>query len=141
MTAYFTDLLLASMFGGMLIFSLLFAPLVFTKLPGAVAGRFIRAVFPWYYLWVLGFGALSTLALCIAGAGGLSIGLAAAIAVAAALARWPLMRRINALRDRQLAGDSAAGRGFDWLHRLSVAINLVQLLAAAALIGIVGHRF
>jgi hypothetical protein len=38
-----------------------------------------------------------------------------------------LVPKINALRDRQLAGDEAAGRAFDRAHRLSVGVNFVQL--------------
>lgn len=131
-----TQLLLAAMFGGMLIFSLLFAPLVFTKLAPETAGRFIRAVFPWYYAWVLLFSALAAGALWLLGAGTAQVALAAAIAAGAVVSRWPLMSHINALRDRQLAGDAAAGRSFDRMHRLSVVINLAQLVAAAALVGL-----
>ena len=137
MTTAITQLLLAAMFGGMLIFSVMFAPLVFTQLPAAVAGRFIRAVFPWYYLWVALLAAVSAAVLYATHASAVSTGLAAAIAVTAAVARWPLMTRINRLRDRQLAGEASAGRVFDLLHRLSVTINLAQLVAAAALIWIV----
>ena len=36
--------------GAMLFFSGVMAPLIFTKLEADVAGRFIRQVFPWYYL-------------------------------------------------------------------------------------------
>ena len=36
----------------MIFFSFVMAPLIFTKLEGEVAGRFIRAVFPWYYLFL-----------------------------------------------------------------------------------------
>ncbi|MEO1724759.1 MAG: hypothetical protein AAFR84_20475, partial [Pseudomonadota bacterium] len=46
--------------------------------------------------------------------------------------REVLMPRINSLRDRQLAGDQAAGRSFDRLHKASVVINLIQMIAAGA---------
>lgn len=36
--------------GAMLFFSCVMVPLIFTKLDADVAGRFIRQVFPWYYL-------------------------------------------------------------------------------------------
>lgn len=137
MTTAITQLVLAAMFGGMLIFSVLFAPLVFTQLPPAEAGRFIRAVFPWYYLWVSLLAAIAAAVLWAAHATPLVVSIAAAIAVTAVLARWPLMTRINRLRDRQLAGEAGAGRPFALLHRLSVAINLAQLVGAAALIWMV----
>ena len=137
MSSVLAQWLLAALFGGMLIFSLLFAPLVFTQLPAETAGPFIRKVFPWYYLWVLTFALLAAIALYAAGHGGWPVALTAAIAVAAACARWPLMQRINALRDRHLAGDAAAGRSFDRLHRLSVVVNLAQMLTAAWVIWLV----
>jgi len=43
-----TGLSLALTFGGMIFFSAVMAPLVFTKLPFETAGAFIRQVFPWY---------------------------------------------------------------------------------------------
>jgi len=127
-------LLLAALLGGMLLFSALLAPLVFTQLPAEVAGRFIRAVFPWYYLWVAGFAALAAAGLAVDGRGAQAIGLAVAVALSAAWTRWRLMPSINALRDRQLAGDAAAGQAFERRHRLSVAINALQLLAAGWLV-------
>lgn len=141
MSTVLAQLLLAALFGGMLIFSTLFTPLVFTQLPTEAAGPFIRKVFAWYYLWVLGFAGLAAITLYAAGHGGWPVGLAVAIAVLAAVARWPLMRHINALRDRRLAGDEAAGRGFDRMHRMSVVINMAQMLAAAVAIGLVAGGY
>jgi hypothetical protein len=125
---------LAALFGGMLAFSAMFAPLVFMKLPAETAGRFVRAIFPWYYLYVLLLGAVAATALAVATERGGAALLAALIAAGAAYARWGLMPAINALRDRQLQGDRSAARGFELRHRLSVAINAVQLLAAGYLL-------
>ena len=52
------------------------------------------------------------------------------IALGAVVARQVLMPRINGHRDRMLRGDAEAEAGFNRLHRLSVWINAVQLLAA-----------
>jgi len=46
--------------------------------------------------------------------------------------QW-LLPRINAARDAQLAGDTEAGRRFDRDHKLSVGINLLQLVLLAAI--------
>lgn len=46
-------LLVSTLFGGMMLYSFGFAPMVFSALPAEAAGRFIRAVFPWYYLFVI----------------------------------------------------------------------------------------
>lgn len=121
-------LALALAFGGMTFFSAVAAPLVFTKLAPADAGRFIREVFPWYYLYG---GVLSVVAaVSLALAGQTAAALAAAIAGAGfAFARQVLMPQINQARD---GGRQAR---FNRLHRLSVSINLAQwLLIGAALI-------
>ena len=54
----------ASLFGSMLFFSCIVAPLVFVELEAATAGRFIRRLFPWYYAVVGGLALLS--AVCMA---------------------------------------------------------------------------
>lgn len=122
---------LALLLGGMSFFAAVVAPLVFTRL-GASAGPFIRQVFPVYYVWVLGCSAAAAVAL-------LSIdGLAAALmAGSAALTLWlrqVLMPTINRLSDAAQAGDGDAKRRFDWMHRLSVAANLGQMLVAGVVL-------
>jgi hypothetical protein len=47
--------------------------------------------------------------------------------------QW-LLPRINAARDAQLAGAETAGRRFDRDHKLSVVINIVQLLVLVAML-------
>jgi len=123
-----TLLALAALFGGMLAFTGMFAPLVFIKLPPATAGSFIRAIFPWYYLYVLLLSALG--AVGIAATHGLvhEVVLMGLVAVGAIYARWGLIPAINRLRDRELAGDPAAASRFKQRHRLSVIINGAQLV-------------
>lgn len=121
----------ATLFGGMVCFSFLFAPLVFAKLPEATAGAFIRGVFPWYYLAVAALGAVAAAALWpLAPVLGW---VAAAVALGAVLARQVAMPAINRARDRELAGDGTAKRRFALLHGGTVVLNLVQI---AALLGI-----
>lgn len=118
---------IALLLGGMVFFSFVFSPLVFVKLPAPTAGPFIRQVFPWYFLVVAVLFVLAALLTLAAP------GLAALMALMGALGfanRQALMPRINALRDRHLAGDAIAKRGFDRLHYASVAINALQILAA-----------
>lgn len=114
------------LFGGMALYSFGFAPMVFSALPGEVAGRLLRRAFPHYYLFVL--GASLAAALFLAGFDAISAGLMAGSAAVAALARQILMPAINAARD---AGDK---RRFDRLHGLSVALNMAQLAAATAVL-------
>jgi len=125
---------LATLFGGMVAFSALFAPLVFTQLPMEMAATFIRATFPRYYVFILIAAVAATGGLALAGLAPTFTLIAAVIALAAVHARWVLMPKINALRDAELAGDAAAGRGFKLRHRISVIVNLVQLVLAGYLL-------
>ena len=128
-------LLVSTLFGGMMLYSFGFAPMVFSALPAEDAGRFIRAAFPWYYLFVIvtaGIGGAILLRL-----NSRSGALALAIAVIAIFARQVLMPRINIARDMQLKGIGEAKRRFSRLHGFSVALNFAQLIAA----GYVLYRF
>lgn len=119
----------ALLLGGMVYFAVVFAPLVFRHLPGEAAGGFIRRVFPVYYLVSLMLAALAgVFALPVRPTEGAILLL---VAAGFAFARQVLMPRINALRDLELAGEAAAGAQFVRLHRISVAINMMQMLAAA----------
>lgn len=124
---------LATLFGGMVTFSFLFAPLVFAKLPAELAGSFIRGFFPWYYLFVIVVGALAALALI--GAAPWMGAVAAAVAVGGVIARQVLMPAINRARDRELAGDTGASGRFKLLHGASVVLNLVQMVALGLVLG------
>ena len=117
----------AILLGAMLFFAAVVAPLVFTSLDAATAGRFIRRMFPWYYLVIFVLASFATLFL-LSGAPD-NGAIMALVAAGAALSRQVLMPRINRLRDEQLAGDTEAGPRFDRLHRLSVWINSAQILA------------
>ncbi len=117
----------AALVGSMMFFAIVVAPVVFKTLPSETAGRFLRAMFPRYYTW----GVVVSL-----------VGLVAAfwvdvvpmiiIAVVASLflyAKNLLMPKINASRDAGLAGDPGAKRRFSQLHRRSVLINGLQIIA------------
>ena len=122
----------AAVFGGMLFFAFVMAPLIFTKLPGEVAARFIRQVFPVYYL---AMGAASALAALLAALGHpVEAAVLAVVAAGFLAARQALVPRINALRDAHLAGDGAAGPRFERLHRVGVWLNGAQLVAVAVVL-------
>lgn len=126
---------LALLLGGMTIFSFLFAPLVFMRLPAAAAGSFIRAVFPWYYLYVLIASGVAFIALWLADGRCLAGWAMLAVFAAGLYARQRLMPQLNQWRDAAEAGDSAAARRFDRGHRLSVGLNAAQWLVALVLLG------
>ena len=117
----------ATLLGSMLFFSFVVAPLVFVRLEPATAGRFIRALFPWYYAVV----AVLSLAAALALLGSpVDAGIMAAILAGALVSRQLLMPRINRHRDRMLEGDAGSTTLFRRLHRVSVAINSLQLVGA-----------
>ncbi len=113
--------------GSMLFFGAIVAPVVFKTLEADDAGRFLRTLFPRLYLFC-GL-ATGTAALLFALPG--RFALAGALGVVSALffvARGPLTQAINDSRDKQLAGDTAAGERFDRLHTLSTRIFGLQFL-------------
>jgi hypothetical protein len=120
--------------GGMAFFSFIVAPLVFSRLPAETAGTLIRATFAHYYLYVIATAALAALALLAAGTSWPPVAAMALVAALGVYARQSLMPQINRLRDAELAGDKAAGTGFAAKHRVSVAINLAQLVLVAGVV-------
>ena len=122
----------AATLGAMLFFAVGVAPTVFQALPIEQAGLFVRKLFPRYYLaLIMGSGVAGCLWIE-------SAPLAAAVCWLIALStlwiRQSLVPHINQLRDAELAGDAAAGTRFATLHRMSVIINMVQLLALVVLL-------
>ena len=118
---------IAGTLGAMLFFAIGVAPTVFQALPAEQAALFLRKLFPRYYLSLI-IASTAGGALWL-GAQPLASGVCLLIAVSTLWIRQWLVPRINALRDRELSGDVSAGEEFARLHRLSVVINMVQLLA------------
>ncbi|WP_158287618.1 DUF4149 domain-containing protein [Falsiroseomonas bella] len=122
----------ALLFGGMAFFAALVAPVVFRALPPEPAGRFLRSLFPRYYVWVAACAGAAAVALFPLSKP--DSGIMAVIAGVAVWLRQVLMPRINALSDAAKAGDAAAQRAFDRAHRLSVWANLLQMIGAATVL-------
>ncbi len=123
-----TILTASLIFGGMLFFASFMAPLVFIKLPAEIAGKFIREVFPYYYL-VFGFLSLLLALLMVLNSNKWFITVVLANVLAFAVARQWLMPAINAARDALLQGNAYANQKFIILHRASVMVNSLQLLS------------
>ena len=122
----------ASLFGGMMLFAIVVTPTVFRSLEDASAQILLRALFPIYYVYLI----VTALIGCIATISlnprlGLMLG---AIAVSAGTLRQIVMPRVKAARDAELAGDAGATARFQLLHRVSVAVNLGQLLLAGIVV-------
>lgn len=125
-------LAVATVFGSIAFFSFVVAPLIFVQLDAATAGRFVRGLFPWYYIAI---AAPSSLALAaLAAVRPLDAAIMGCVAAGALVSRQILMPRINRHRDQMLAGDASAERPFNTLHRLSVWINVAQLVGVFAVL-------
>jgi Domain of unknown function (DUF4149) len=114
------------LFGGMMLYSFGFAPMVFSALPVDVAGGLLRKAFPHYYLFVI-VTALAA-ALLELQSDGMACALLTGTAGIGIIARQMLMPAINTARD------SGTKSRFNQLHGLSVALNMVQLGAVAAVL-------
>ncbi len=122
-----TALLATSLlFGGMTLYSFGFAPLVFSTLPAEVAGKVLRRAFPHYYLFVIATATAAALALWPRDH--MNTYMMAATAITALVARQILMPMINTARD------TGAKKRFDRMHALSVALNMLQLLAVVVVL-------
>ena len=120
----------ATVFGGMAFFAFVYAPLVFIKLGTETGGRFIRDVFPVYYVAMGATSVAAAVLLAFAStARGIDALAMACIGIVFLLARFVLLPIINRNRDAEQAGDLAAKKRFDALHRTSVVVNAIQMLA------------
>lgn len=126
MLEYIQLLVVAVILGGMVAFQVLFAPLIFIKLPSEVARPFIRKFFPFYYLY---FGILSIALAFIAyllldqrfGVWLLVVYTASALGFA--VSRQVFMPLANKATDEGRQAD------FSRYHSITVLINTVQLMA------------
>jgi len=118
---------LAALIGGMVFFAAVMAPLVFTKLPPAVAGPFIRAVFPFYYLYCAISAAVAASGFWLRRQR--KSALVLLVIIAAVL--WAWLWLIPALDAMRAAGNTA---GFNRGHSESVYLNAAELLAACWLL-------
>lgn len=129
---------LGLLIGGMAMFSFIVAPMAFRILPEADAGRFVRGLFPHYYLFVIVASALTVIGTVARGPGQAKV--MAVVLALAIVTRQVLMPAINRMRDRQIAGDASASRWFGVLHGTSVAINFLQLGTALVVLVIYVSR-
>lgn len=125
--ATMAEVMTATLFGGMVFFPSVVAPVVFKVLDAEHARAFLRALFPRYYGFIIVTATFA--AILWIPVAWLAAGVLLAVAGATLVVRQRLVPQINAWRDAGLAGDAAAMRRFDSGHKLSVRINIVQMLA------------
>lgn len=116
-------LLVAGLFGGMLLFSAGFAAFLFRYLPAQDARMLIRKAFPHFYLFVMGASGSAMVLSWRSDA--FSAGWMAIVLLTAVFARQVLMPAINR------ATDSGQKNRFRWLHGLSVLLTLGHIVLSA----------
>ncbi|MEM8985928.1 MAG: DUF4149 domain-containing protein [Pseudomonadota bacterium] len=96
MTETIATFALAALFGAMVFFPSVVAPMVFRTLDEASAGRFLRALFPGYYAFIIVASTIAAAALYDKTALSAAMGL---VALSTLAVRQALVPRINAWRD------------------------------------------
>jgi hypothetical protein len=123
-------LLAAASLGAMLFFSAVIAPVVFQVLDERAAGQFLRTMFPKYFA-VNGLIALFAAALAFRP---LESGLLVLCAGLMLGVRQFVIPVINSARDAMVSGHAAAKARFDAWHRVSVVVNLAEMVLLAVVI-------
>lgn len=114
-------ILVAALFGGMLMFAALFTPLIHRKLPSETAVGFTREVFPVYYR-VMGILSLVAVLPLVSAQYWTEISMLVITATGFVFANLVLRPQVNAARDENKDGK------FRLLHRISLLLNLVQFV-------------
>jgi hypothetical protein len=114
--------------GSMLFFSIAIAPKIFTVLPSEEAGKFVRSIFPTYYMYN-GFQYLVLIILMFyKGQTGNILYLSCLILLFFIFSNYILMPQINKSRDINNQ------KKFKLLHFLSVVINFLIIISSIILI-------
>lgn len=115
--------------GFMIMFSAVVAPAVFRALSQKAAGAYLRVLFPRMFIYGFFTSALATITGFFEGDNQIVV-ISATIAIGFLINAFLITPKINNYRDKMLEGDLTAKKRFGWLHFLSVALFLSQLLAS-----------
>ena len=106
----------------MIFFSFEVAPVIFTNLDEENARKFIRKIFPFYYILNLALGSFITAIYVVLETYNLNFFLILIVSILFAISNFILMPLINKFKDEK------KDKQFKYLHFLSVIINFVQIL-------------
>ena len=118
LSIYLTSIIL----GIMIFFSFIVAPVTFTTLDEENARKFIRKIFPYYYIVNLVIGFLILILFIYIKIYSLDFYLMLVITVLFALCNFLLMPLINKFRDNNQE------KKFKFSHSVSVVINFIQMI-------------
>ena len=120
--------LIAISLGTMLFFSFVIAPVIFKILDANNAGKFVRKIFPYYYLINFIVLSIAVLLLFYISSINLDFYITLVVTILFAFSLFILMPLINKFKD------SNEEKKFKYLHALSVIINFVQIIGLIYLI-------
>ena len=120
--------LIAISLGAMLFFSFVIAPVTFKVLDANNASKFVRRIFPHYYLINLVILSITVLLLLYISSINLNFYITLIIAILFAFSLFILMPLINKLKDNK------EERKFKYSHTLSVIINFIQIIGLIYLV-------
>ena len=120
--------LIAISLGMMLFFSFVIAPIIFKVLNAKNAGKFVRKIFPNYYLINLVILSIAGLLFFYISSVNLDFYITLIIAILFAFSLFILMPLINKLKDIK------EERKFKYSHTLSVIINFIQIIGLIYLV-------
>ena len=120
--------LIAISLGTMLFFSFVIAPVIFKVLDAKNAGKFVRKIFPHYYLINLIVLSIAVLLLLYISSVNFNFYITLIITILFAFSLFILMPLINKLKDNK------EERKFKYSHTLSVIINFIQIIGLIYLV-------
>ena len=120
--------LIAISLGTMLFFSFVIAPVIFKILDANNAGKFVRKIFPHYYLINLIILSIAVLLLFYISSINLDFYITLVVAILFAFSLFILMPLINKFKDNK------EEKKFKYSHTLSVIINFTQIIGLIYLI-------
>ena len=120
--------LIAISLGAMLFFSFVIAPVIFKVLDANNAGKFVRKIFPHYYLVNLIVLSFAVILLFYISSVNLDFYIILFITILFAFSLFILMPLINKLKDNK------EERKFKYTHTFSVIINFIQIIGLIYLV-------
>ena len=120
--------LIAISLGAMLFFSFVIAPVIFKVLDANNASKFVRKIFPYYYLVNLVVLSIAVLLLFYISSIDIDFYITLIITILFVFSLFILMPLINKLKDNK------EERKFKYSHTLSVIINFIQIIGLIYLV-------
>ena len=122
MLGQFALYLTAIILGAMIFFSFVVAPITFKLLDEENSRKFIRGIFPFYYLLNLTLSFVASVSFFLDQNLSIDFSLMASVSVLFAISNFILMPMINKFRDNN------EDKKFKISHFISVIINFIQLI-------------